>query len=123
LTHHGSTYKTIARGWKDSRSWMKRTSSSFFDGVFSGDVSVVRWPSCMVGLAIFLSGDCGGVSNGVASLVGGGVESNNGDEEGDSGFFTEGDGGEGERAGDGERGEDWSGLVFPTPLVLAICGC
>jgi len=60
----------------------------------------------MVGSVEFLSGDCGGVSNRVVSLVGGGVESNKGDEEDDSGFFTGGDGGEGERVGDGERGED-----------------
>jgi len=44
---------------------------------------------------VFLSEDCGGVSNGVGSLVGGGVESNNVDEESDGGFFTGGDGGEG----------------------------
>jgi len=60
----------------------------------------------MVGSTVFLSGDCDGVSKGVVSLVGGGVESNTGDEEGDGGFFIGGDGGEGERVGDGERGED-----------------
>jgi len=74
----------------------------------------------MVGSTEFLSGDCGGVSNGVAYLVGGGVESNSGDDEDGGGFFIGGDGGEGERVGDGERGGEFSGLVLPAPLVLAI---
>ena len=50
----------------------------------------------MVGSSEFLSEDRSGVSNGVTSLVGSGVESNNGDDEDDSGFFIGGDGGEGE---------------------------
>ena len=58
----------------------------------------------MVGSSVFLSGDCGRVSKGVDSLVSGGVESNSG--YGDGGFFTEGDGREGEWVGDGERGDD-----------------
>ena len=86
---------------------MNGGSSSFFDGVFSGVISVVRLPSCMVGSIVFLRADCGGVSKGVVSLGRGGVESNNGDEENDGGgFFIGGDGGEGVRVGDGERGEE-----------------
>jgi len=99
----GLTYTTIARGWKESGSGTNEVSSSFFNGVFSGEVSVVRQPSCMVGSSAFFSVDCGGVSNGVGFLVGGGVKLNNSDEEGDCSFFTEGDGGEEERVGDVER--------------------
>ena len=65
----------------------------------------------MVCSTVFLSGDCGGVSNGVVSLVGGGVKSIRGDV-GDDGGFVGGDGGEGERVGDGESGDELSGLCF-----------
>jgi hypothetical protein len=73
----------------------------------------------MVCSTVFLSGDCGGVSNGVVSLVGGGVKSKRGDV-GDDGGFVGGDGGEGERVGDGESGDELSGLVLPAPLVRAM---